>query len=103
MKMFKKDGKTAILVSPRFGAGFSTWNKPEMAVDFDLVEAFLSDDKTRFAYILNEKYNEDDSLYLGDLEDLVVRWIDEGVKFRIKEYDGSESIEIFNEANWFTA
>ena len=64
MKMFKKDGKVAVLVSPGFGAGFSTWNSPEMAVDFDLVEAFLKDDISRFEYVLNEKYNESDGLFL---------------------------------------
>jgi len=100
MKMFKKDGKTAVLVSPGFGAGFSTWNKPEMAVDFDLVEAFLSGDKTRFAYILVEKYN---NFYDGGVEDLEVQWVDEGKKFRVEEYDGNESLEVFDEEVWFTA
>jgi hypothetical protein len=102
MKMFKKGGKTAVLVSPLYGAGFSTWNKPEMAVDFDLVEAFLSDDKTRFTYILNEKYGVE-CIYLGDLVDLEVQWVDEGKKFRIEEYDGSENIKFFDEEEWFTA
>ena len=101
MKMFKKDGKTAVLVSPGFGAGFSTWNKPEMAIDFDLVEAFLSGDMTRFEYIVVEKYGE--NMYLGGMENLTVEWVDEGKKFRIEEYDGSESVEIFDEASWFTA
>lgn len=103
MKMFKKDGKTAVLVSPGFGAGFSTWNKPEMAVDFDLVEAFLSGDMTRFEYIVNEKYNQDDSMYLGGMTGLRVEWVDEGKKFRIDEYDGAESVEVFDEEVWFTA
>ena len=101
MKMFKKDGKTAVLVSPGFGAGFSTWNKPEMAVDFDLVEAFLKGDMTRFAYIVNEKYGE--NTYHGGVPNLTVKWVDEGKKFRIEEYDGSESIEVFDEEVWFTA
>jgi len=101
MKMFKKDGKTAVLVSLGFGAGFSTWNKPEMAVDFDLVEAFLSDDMNRFEYIVIEKYGE--STYLGGMEDLEVEWVDEGKKFRVEEYDGNESLEIFDEEVWFTA
>ena len=100
MKMFKKDGKTAVLVSPGFGAGFSTWNKPEMAVDFDLIEAFLSGDKTRFTYILLEKY---ENAYDGGVEDLEVQWVDEGKKFRVEEYDGNESLEVFNEEVWFTA
>jgi len=101
MKMFKKDGKTAVLVSPGFGAGFSTWNSPEMAVDFDLVEAFLSGDMKRFAYIVIEKYGE--NTYLGGMDNLMVVWVDEGKKFRIEEYDGSESLEVFNEQVWFTA
>ena len=100
MKMFKKDGKTAVLVSPGFGAGFSTWNSPEMAVDFDLVEAFLSGDETRFAYILNEKYED---AYTGGVDDLEVQWITEGTQFMIEEYDGNESIVLLSELNTFTA
>ena len=101
MKMFKKDGKTAVLVSPGFGAGFSTWNKPEMAVDFDLVEAFLSGDMNRFEYIVVEKYGE--NMYLGGMENLMVVWVDEGKKFRVDEYDGNERVEILEDADWFTA
>jgi len=101
MKMFKKDGKTAVLVSPGFGAGFRTSTGPEMAVDFDLVEAFLSGDKTRFKYIVIEKYGE--NTYLGGMEDLMVVWVDEGNKFRVDEYDGSERVEILEGADWFTA
>ena len=105
MKMFKKDGRTAVLVSPGFGSGFSTWNSksPEMAVDFDLVEAFLKEDMERFNYILEEKYNENDSLYFTGVENLRVEWVDEGKKFRVEEYDGSESVEVFDEEVWFIA
>ena len=99
--MFKKDGKTAVLVSPGYGAGFSTWNKPEMAVDFDLVEAFLSGDMNRFEYIVVEKYGE--NMYLGGMENLMVVWVDEGNKFRVDEYDGNERVEILEGADWFTA
>ena len=101
MKMFKKDGKTAVLVSPGFGAGFSTWNEPEMAVDFDLVEAFLSGDMNRFEYIVVEKYGE--NMYLGGMDNLMVVWVDEGNKFRVDEYDGNERVEILEGADWFTA
>ena len=101
MKMFKKDGKVAVLVSPGYGAGFSTWNNPEMAVDFDLVEAFLKGDMSRFEYIVVEKYGE--KMYLGGMENLVVQWVDEGVKFRVNEYDGLEHIEVLDEREWFTA
>ena len=100
MKMFKKDGKTAVLVSPGYGAGFSTWNKPEMAVDFDLVEAFLDGDRTRFKCILEEKY---ENPYGGGVTDLEVQWVTEGTQFMIEEYDGNESIVDISELNLFTA
>jgi len=103
MKMFKNDGKTAVLVSPPFGAGFSTWNSPEMAIDFDLIDAFLAGDISRFEYILTEKYDNEGSLYFTGFEKLHVVWVEEGQKFRINEYDGSENVEVFNEADWFVA
>lgn len=100
MKMFKRAGLTAVLVSPGFGAGFSTWNKPEMAVDFDLVEAFFKEDMVRFHYIIEEKY---DGAYTGGVNDLEVQWITEGTQFMIEEYDGNERIVKINELDIFTA
>ena len=100
MRMFKRDGFTAVLVSPGFGAGFSTWNKPEMAVDFDLVEAFLKEDMERFNYILVEKY---DDPYTGGVDSLQVQWVTEGDRFMIEEYDGNERIVLLSELNLFTA
>jgi hypothetical protein len=37
------------------------------------------------------------------MNDLAVAWLSVGTEFRIKEYDGAESIEIKGEANWITA
>jgi hypothetical protein len=55
----------------------------------------------RFEYIVVEKYGE--NMYLGGMDNLEVQWVDEGKKFRIGEYDGSEGLEVFEETNWFTA
>jgi len=103
MKLFNYVGKTAVLVSQLFGDGFSHWNSPEMAIDFDLIEAFLAGDISRFEYILTEKYDNEGSLYFTGFEKLHVVWVEEGQKFRINEYDGSENVEVFNEADWFVA
>ena len=107
MKMFKRNGKVGVLVSPGFGAGFSTWNSPEMAVAFDLVEAFAKLDTgfvqehwDRFMYILNEKYPD---AYDGGVRDLELEQVPEGSLFRVEEYDGNESIVILNETNTFMA
>jgi hypothetical protein len=42
-------------------------------------------------------------LYTGGMESLAVAWLPVGTEFRIKEYDGSESIEIKNDVHWLSA
>jgi len=42
-------------------------------------------------------------MYLGGLEDLEVKWLPIGTKFRIDEYDGSESIELLGDIDWLEA
>jgi len=100
MKMFKKNGKIGVIISPGFGSGFSTTNDRMMAIDFDLVEAFLKGDMTRFKYIADEKFgNWYDS---GDMR-FRVEWVPEGSRFMIQEYDGHESIIILDDTNTFIA
>jgi hypothetical protein len=100
MKMFKKNGKVGVIISTGFGAGFSTWNDRNMAIDFDLVEAFLKGDMTRFKYIADEKYGD---WYDGGTVSLKVEWVPEGSRFMIEEYDGRESLVILDDANTFIA
>lgn len=88
MNKFKKDGKVAVLYSPGFGAGWYTWNgKEQMIFDPDIVEAVLKDEDP--TSIAEEKYPDE---YCGGAYKLQVAWVDEGAKFKIDEYDGSESI-----------
>lgn len=100
MKMFKKNGKVGVIISPGFGAGFSTWNDRNMAIDFDLVDALLKSDMTRFKYIADEKYGD---WYDGGTVSLRVEWVPEGSQFIIEEYDGNESILILDDTNTFIA
>ena len=37
------------------------------------------------------------------IDDLVVEWIPEGVRFVIEEYDGSESLVRYDDVEFFTA
>lgn len=100
MKMFKKNGKVGVIISPGFGAGFSTWNDRSMATDYDLVDALLKGDMTRFKYIADEKYGD---WYDGGTVNLKVVWVPEGSRFMIKEYDGNESLVILDDTNTFIA
>lgn len=103
-----KDGKVAILISPGFGAGWSTWAgndalAEQILYDPDIVQMVLDekpyDELEKF---VEEKY-ADTYVYTGGLHDIVVYWLDVGTKFRVTEYDGSEGIMTQEEAFWYTA
>ena len=92
MKVSDKN-KVGIVYSPGFGAGWSTWGKPEMALDQELARAI--EDKKKDDEILRIiKKNWPDE-YCGGVKNLTVEWVDELTQFRIEGYDGSESI-LFN-------
>ncbi len=105
-----RDGQVAVLISPGFGAGWSTWADPEYmpAVLFDpwIVDLLLSDQyrkKQKHQQILAHcrlKYPE---LYLGGLDDLTVKWVPQGIWFRVREYDGNESVEYKETNDWIQA
>lgn len=89
----------AVLVSPGWGAGWSTWNNPQLAYDKRVVELFLS------GYRITDAQNGHDAgdelmqrwgyskPYWGGWNHIRVEWIPFGVRWRITEYDGNESIE----------
>ena len=99
-KMFKKNGKVAVIISPGFGSGFSTTNDRNMAIDFDLVDAFLKSDMTKFKYIADEKYGD---WYQSVDMRFKVEWVPEGSRFMVQEYDGHESLVILDDTNTFVA
>lgn len=106
---FIKDGKVAVLYSPGFGAGWSSWCRDEDAekvlFDPEIVAIYISvtDEKQRDEMI--KAYCEDKypDMYIGGLRDLEVAWLPIGTHFQIHEYDGSESIDIRDEMEWTIA
>jgi len=101
MEKVIKDGKVGVLVSPGFGAGFSTWGYPEEAIFNPTLIDLVENGKIQEAVDYCETKWEDG--YSGGVQDLVVVWVTEGTKFQIVEYDGSESIEFLEDINWITA
>jgi len=100
MKKVVQNGRVAVIYSPGFGAGWSTWTG-DKNVCFDpiLVE-----------WIENGKNGEppldhygDDAPYAGGLSDAEIAWIAEGTRFEITEYDGSEGIRILDETEYLMA
>lgn len=109
MNKMIRDGRVAILLSPGYGAGWSTWNYtyPECVFDPEIVQMVLDNKPWQeIADFAEAKYDKDDDglgFYTGGASDLVVKWIPVGTKFRIHEYDGNESLEIKEEMDWLEA
>ena len=114
---YVQDGKVAILVAPRYGAGWSTWNHPALAYDKRVVEYYLErkDDKDLCKKIakLGSKENKEaqkyfeslgyEHVYFGGFDDLVVKWLPEGTRYTIDEYDGYESLVTVGTVDWSVA
>jgi hypothetical protein len=94
--------KVAVLYSPGFGAGWYTWNQeyPELIFSPAIVKLVAEEKFDELQTYIELKYPE---IYKGGLMDLEIEWIPVGTEFRISEYDGAESIELKDEAGWFTA
>lgn len=89
----ERDGKVAVLVSPGYGAGWSTWNsEPASVFDPEMAEAVLAGDNARAETIARRKYPD---AYTGGVGQLTVQWVAKGDRFEINEYDGSESLRVF--------
>ena len=103
-----RDGKVAVVVSPGFGAGWSTWSYcgEEDYRDFMLFDPTLVDmvERGESAETI-ETYvtSMHPGTYCGGADGLTIQWLTVGTAFRIHEYDGSESVEIRDEMDWTIA
>jgi hypothetical protein len=96
-----RDGQVAVLVSPGFGAGWYSWHHVEaLLYDPSVVEWVEHGEFEKIKAFVELKYPDE---YFGGLEDLEVRWVPVGAKFRIDEYDGAESLVLETEERWMTA
>ena len=105
---FIRDGKVAVLVSHDYGAGWYSWNQDHEGLMFNptLVQMVLDgleneiDQEVVFEAL---GLNEDDHIYTGGRAGLSVHWLEIGTKFEITEYDGYESLRIFDAIHFKTA
>jgi hypothetical protein len=107
---FSKDGHTyelrgdrivrdgtdvAVLVSPGFGAGFTTWCDGVSPYEPKVVAALLADRRDLIANADPEELARElgaNYVYLGGVDNLTVSFLPIGTQFKISEYDGSEYI-----------
>jgi hypothetical protein len=98
-----RDGRVAVLYSPGFGAGWSTWAAHELSERcmFDpIVVAWVEGGKVGEVPVA---HYGDAYFYTGGAEGLEIEWVPVGTAFSINEYDGSESIRYKESDGWTVA
>lgn len=107
-KYINDKNEVAVLYSPHYGSGWYTWahdNSTDMLFDPKIVVWVLKgkpeQERVEIEDYVTTKYSD---AYVGsNLDDLDVRWVEEGVRFRVHEYDGAESIVLQSEEEWILA
>ena len=114
--------KFGVLVSYRYGTGFSTWSEREIAYDRRVIEFWMAHQNNKpwmdtvaiypydgFESVAHAEAREffvdelglDDCPDMGGFPNCVLEWVPVGARFRINEYDGAESLEIEDEEDWW--
>ncbi|MFN4287539.1 MAG: hypothetical protein ACK4E3_03480 [Brevundimonas sp.] len=102
MEKVTRDGKVAVLYSPGYGAGWYSWNTSYPVLLFDPV-LVAAVEAGNLAAVKARAKEIAAAAYLGGAENLMIKWVTEGRRFRIKEYDGSETVIMDDEDDWLTA
>lgn len=107
-KYVNEEGKIGVIVSPGYGAGWSSWVSDETKP-----RAWFAMDKTLVEFKLNgadieavKKYIKEsgvDYCYMGGWEEAIVQWVSKGTSFLIDEYDGNETLEYADEVEYMVA
>lgn len=103
-KLTNEKGEVAVLYSPGFGAGWYSWSRENKQCLFDPeVVQWVLDGKPndRCPNVEDGRYGE--YFYAGGMKKLEVKWLAPGRRFRIDEYDGSESLVVESDDSWEVA
>lgn len=106
MEKVIEDGCVAVLYSPGYGAGWSTWAGAEYQETALFHPKFVQaarDGVFDIGEVMEELFGDEDAFYTGGWRDITIRWVPVGTRFRIHEYDGSESIEYLDRIEHYVA
>jgi hypothetical protein len=104
-----RNGMVAVLYSPGYGGAWSSWqheDKISEFVTFDrrLVEAAecgASDNEV--GTMLEEIFGTEFYISTSGWSDIKIQWLPIGTRFEITQYDGSESIRVFDDSEYYVA
>jgi len=109
MNKVVRDGRVAVLYSPGYGAGWSSWARgynEEMVFDpwiVDILESEEYSHEDKVERILSHCAVKYPDLYTGGVADLSIEWVPVGTAFKVNDYDGNESIEYRDMTDWIIA
>ncbi|MFC1018821.1 hypothetical protein ACFGZ6_00915 [Pasteurella multocida] len=90
-KVYNEQGEVAVLYSPGYGAGWSTWNNHDCVFTPEIVRLVLDNaDTTDIENKAEELFGE--GFYTGGASQLRIGWLKPGTQFYINEYDGYETV-----------
>lgn len=101
LKKVIRDGKVGVLYSPRYGAGWYSWNTevPQCLYSPEIIALVEADKRNEITDALCQKLFGVKYFCAGGAEDLKIEWLPIGTQFRVDEYDGLESIQTMSELN----
>lgn len=94
VKKLIRRGKVGVIISPGWGAGWSTWNSThaeEMLFSPEIIK-LVKQKATTEEICKKAKELWGDDVGTAGADELVVKWLPIGTKFFVEEYDGYESI-----------
>ena len=98
-----RNGMVGVIVTDGYGCGWSTWMyncnlsfRERYLFCPKIIEWIETGKKDKFPI-------EDDNLPEEAKKNLMVEWVPEGSEFFITNYDGNETIHIYNDIHWILA
>jgi hypothetical protein len=103
MEKVIRDGKVAILYSPRHGAGWYSWHGiEELVYDPKIVDMVQrGEDYENILKYCCQVYGK--KSYFGGADQLKIFWLDQGTEFYIDDYDGAELVVTKSITKWLLA
>lgn len=94
-----------VLVAYGYGSGWSSWNSPRLAYDRKVIEYWMThkDKNVNFQDIgdaLTKMGYPNTYVAYSNWLNLKLEWVPVNIYWRIREYDGAETIERLNLAVW---
>ena len=99
MEKVIRDGNVAVLYSPGYGAGWSTWCCNSALIETLLFHPLIvekvesgHENEITTDWLVQQFGEEFKDVYCGGAGKLEIEWLPKGTAFRIDEYDGAETV-----------